>query len=53
MIFRPRGVYWCVSAGPYDCICKCGHRWEYTSQGYKALLETNKVKQDIRDSKYR
>jgi len=41
MNFRQGGVYWCDSAGPYDCVCtRCGARWEDTPAGALALARS-------------
>lgn len=41
--FHAGGVYWCGSAGPYDCIClRCGSRWEDTPSGQEALIRSMK-----------
>jgi hypothetical protein len=39
--FRPEGVFWCRSAGGYDCVClRCGWRWESTPEGSAALARS-------------
>lgn len=42
MNFHKEGVYWCYSAGGYDCVCErnCGYRWEQTEEGLKVLLKS-------------
>lgn len=38
MTFHREGVFYCWSAGSYDCICKrCGWRWENSERGAEAL----------------
>ncbi len=39
-LFREEGVYWCWSAGPYDCQCRCGARWENTTFGAANLAQS-------------
>jgi hypothetical protein len=43
MFFRKEGVYWCWSAGPYDCGCeRCDHNWAQTLEGQEALERSRK-----------
>ena len=37
--FHDAGVFWCQSAGAYDCVCtRCAARWEETPEGTEALI---------------
>lgn len=42
MKFHSTGLYWCWSAGAFDCFCKrCNYSWENTLQGQEALIKSN------------
>jgi hypothetical protein len=38
MVFQDKGLYWCWSAGPFDCRCRrCDFKWEDTPEGQRQL----------------
>lgn len=41
MFFRKEGVYWCWSAGAYDCGCeRCDFDWSTTIEGLECLTRS-------------
>jgi hypothetical protein len=41
MDFVREGIYWCWSAGAYNCLCRrCDFRWETTKYGQAALIKS-------------